>query len=84
MGTGNYNITPLFTGINERTTQKHGHRKRKTAREMIKSYVLKQMYFNVNDENSTAWKYFDFRTSAAWLFRKVNSCLRMAKYGRNM
>jgi hypothetical protein len=49
------------------------------ARKRIKSDVLKQMYFSVNDENATALKYFDLRTGAAWLFRKVNSCLRMAK-----
>jgi hypothetical protein len=78
-GNNNDNTTPMFMGLNK-TTQKHERRKRKTARERIKSYVLKQMYFSVNDKNATiALNYFDLRTSALWRFRKVNSCLRMAK-----
>jgi hypothetical protein len=68
---------PMFLG--QRDNKKHGRRKRKIARERTKSYVLKQMYFSVNDENAIALKYFDLRTSAVWPFRKVNSCLRMAK-----
>jgi hypothetical protein len=55
----------MFIGLNK-TTQKHGRRKRKTARERIKSYVLKQMYFSVNDGNAIALKYFDLRTCAVW------------------
>jgi hypothetical protein len=55
--------TPIFIGINK-ATQKHRRRRKKTARERIKSYVLKQMYFSVNDENATALKYFDLRISA--------------------
>jgi hypothetical protein len=66
------------------TTQNHGCRKRKIAQARIKSYDLKQMCFNMNDENAIALKYFDLRPNAAWHFRKVNSCLRMAKQGQNM
>jgi hypothetical protein len=53
-------------------------------RKGIKSYVLKQMHFSVNDKNAIALKYFDLRTSAVQQFRKVNGCLKMAKQGRNM
>jgi hypothetical protein len=59
----------MFIGLNK-TTQKHGRRKRKIEREKIKSYVLKQMYFSVIDENAIALKYFDLRTSSVWRFRK--------------
>jgi hypothetical protein len=51
----------MFTGLNK-TTQKHRHRKRKIAQKRIKSYVLNQMYFSVNDENAIALKYSDIRT----------------------
>jgi hypothetical protein len=47
--------------------------------ERIKSYVLKQMNFSVNDKHEIALKYFDLRTSAVLRFQKVNSCLRMVK-----
>jgi hypothetical protein len=67
----------MFTSPNK-TTQKHGRRKRKIARERIKNYVLIKMYFRVNDENTVALKYFDLRTSAVWRFQKGSSCLRMA------
>jgi hypothetical protein len=50
------NTTPIFIGLNK-TTQKHGRRKRKIPRKRIKIYVLKQMYFNVNNENAIAMKY---------------------------
>jgi hypothetical protein len=43
------------------------------------SYVLKQTHFSVNNVNAVALKYFDFRTSAVWLFRKAKSCPRTAK-----
>jgi hypothetical protein len=48
------NTISMFIRLNK-TTQKHGRRKRKIALEWIKSYVLKQMHFSVNDEicNST-------------------------------
>jgi hypothetical protein len=39
----------MFIGLNK-TTQKHGRRKRNMARDRIKSYVLKQMYRSINDE----------------------------------
>jgi hypothetical protein len=52
----------MFIGLNK-TAQKHGCRRRGIARERTKSFVLKQMYFSVNDGNSIALKYFDFRTS---------------------
>jgi hypothetical protein len=47
--------------------KKHRRRKRKVAWERIKSYVLKQTYFGV-DENVIALKYFDLRTSVVWWF----------------
>jgi hypothetical protein len=53
----------MFIGLNK-TTQKHRCCKRKTAREKIKCFDLKQMYFSMNDENAIALKYFDLRTSA--------------------
>jgi hypothetical protein len=59
--------------------RKHGRHKGMVAQERIKIYVPKQMYFKVNDENATAFKYFDLRTSAVWLFKKLNSRLRMVK-----
>jgi hypothetical protein len=66
----------MFIGQNKTTTTKHGRRKRKRGREWIKSYILKLMYFSVNEENAIAFKYF---ASVVWLFRKVGECLRMAK-----
>jgi hypothetical protein len=72
------NTAPMFIGLNK-TIQNHRRRKRKMTWERIKGSVLKQMYFSVNDENARALKYFGLRTSAVWRFRKVNSCLRMAK-----
>jgi hypothetical protein len=51
----------------------------KRAREMIKSYVLKQMLFSTDDVNARALKYFDLRTSAVLRFWKMNSYLRKAK-----
>jgi hypothetical protein len=50
------NATPMFIGLNK-TTQKHGRCKRERAREKIKSYVLKQMYFNMKDKNAIALVY---------------------------
>jgi hypothetical protein len=47
-----------------RTTQKHGCCKRKIGQGRIKSYVVKQMYFSMNDENAIALKYFDLRSRA--------------------
>jgi hypothetical protein len=45
----NYNTTtPMFIALNK--TQKHGRHNRKTARERIKSYVLKQINVSVNNE----------------------------------
>jgi hypothetical protein len=57
----------MFTGLNK-TTQKHGRRKRKIERERIKSYVLRQMYFSENDESAVALKYFGLRTTAVSRF----------------
>jgi hypothetical protein len=68
----------MFTGL-KKITQKHGHRKRKVAWEKIKSYILKQKYLSVKDENSTASKHFDLRNGALWRFRKENSSLRRVK-----
>jgi hypothetical protein len=57
----------MFIGLNK-TTQKHGCHKRDKAWEQIKSYVLKQMYFSVNNDNAIALKYSDLRASAMWQF----------------
>jgi hypothetical protein len=57
----------------------HINGKRRAARETMKCYVLKQMHLSVNDGIAIA-----LRTSAVWRFRKVNSCLKMGKLGRNM
>jgi hypothetical protein len=60
----NNTTTPMFIGLNK-TTQKYERRKRKIARERIKSYVHKQTYFIVNDKNAIiALKSFELRTSA--------------------
>jgi hypothetical protein len=67
----------MFIGLNK-TTQKHGRRKRKSAGK-DKELCPQKMYFSVNDGNAITLKYFDLRTSAVWRFRKVNSCLRVAK-----
>jgi hypothetical protein len=45
----NTNTTPMFTGLNK-TTQNHRRRQRKIVQERIQSYVLKQMYFSVNNK----------------------------------
>jgi hypothetical protein len=42
--------------------------------ERKESFVLRQMYFSVNNDNTIAWKYIDLRSS-----QKVNSSLKMAK-----
>jgi hypothetical protein len=52
----------MFIGLNN-IAQKHRRHERKTTREKIKSYILKQMYSSVNDKNSIALQYFDLRTS---------------------
>jgi co-chaperonin GroES (HSP10) len=79
----NDNNTPIIIGLNK-TTQKYGRRKRKTAQENIVMFSDKCTYLSMNDENAIALKYFELRTSAVWHFRRVNSCLRAAKKGRNM
>jgi hypothetical protein len=69
----NDNITtPIFTRLNK-TTQKTD------AQEQVKSEVLKQMYFNVNDENAITLKYFNSRTYAVYQFQQMNSFLRLVK-----
>jgi hypothetical protein len=60
------------------TLQKENNAKRR------ESFVLKQIYFNVNNDNALAHKYSDLESSAVKRFQKVNNCLKMAKYGRNM
>jgi hypothetical protein len=57
------NTTPIFIGLHK-TTQKHGRRKTKVVQEKIKRDVLRQMYFNVNDENAVTLEYFNLRTNA--------------------
>jgi hypothetical protein len=42
------------------------------------SYVPKQMYFNMNDENVMTLECFNMETNAVWQFRQVNNCLSMA------
>jgi hypothetical protein len=54
----NNNITPIFMGLNK-TTQKT-----QTQEEKLKSGVLKQMYFNVNDGDAITLEYFNLRTNA--------------------
>jgi hypothetical protein len=44
--------------------RKHKRYKKKVAQVKIKSGVLKQMCFNVNDENPIALEYFNLRTNA--------------------
>jgi hypothetical protein len=38
--------------------------------ERKESFVLRQTYFKVNNDNEIAWKYIDFRTSAVRRFSK--------------
>jgi hypothetical protein len=57
----NNNITPICIVLNK-TTQKHRRCKKKVVQEKIKSHVLKQMYFNVNDESAIILEYFNLRT----------------------
>jgi hypothetical protein len=47
----NDNTTPIFIGLNN-TAQKA-----RTAQEKFKIDVLKQMYFNVNNENAVTLEY---------------------------
>jgi hypothetical protein len=65
-----------------RRGHKHGRRKWKIGRERIKSFILKQMYFSVNNDNGVALKYIDLRSSAVRRFRKVK--LPEDCQGRNM
>jgi hypothetical protein len=41
------NTTPMFIGLHK-TTQKHGPHKSKISQGNFKSYIHKQIYFNVN------------------------------------
>jgi hypothetical protein len=43
---------------------KHGRRKKKRAQGKVKSYILKQLYYNVTDENIIICEYFNLRTNA--------------------
>jgi hypothetical protein len=54
---------PIFIGLNK-ATQKHWRREKKTTQEKIKSYVPKQTYFSVNDENVITLEYFNVRANA--------------------
>jgi hypothetical protein len=45
---------------------KHGRHKNKEWRE---SFILKQMYFSVNNDNATAWKYIELKSSAVQWFQ---------------
>jgi hypothetical protein len=54
----------------------------KSAR--VQSFILKQTYFSVINNNAIVSKYIDLRSSSVHQFQTVNSCLKMAKYGRNM
>jgi hypothetical protein len=47
--------------------------------ERIESFGLRQTHFNVNNDNTIAWKYIDLRSSDVRRFHKVNDCLKMAK-----
>jgi hypothetical protein len=49
------------------------------VQEKINRDVLKQMYFNSNDENAKTVEYFNLRTNAVWQFQQMNRCLRIAK-----
>jgi hypothetical protein len=51
-------------------TQKHGCRKKKLAQENIRSDLLKQMHFIVNDETVMTLEYFNLRTIA--VFQQMN------------
>jgi hypothetical protein len=54
----------VFKGLGlNKTTQKHGCCK-KVVQEEIESDVLKQIYFNVNDENAITLECFNLRTNA--------------------
>jgi hypothetical protein len=52
----------MLIGLNK-TRQRHGRREMTRARERTKSYVLKQTYISVNDENAAVLKYFDLSTA---------------------
>jgi hypothetical protein len=43
--------------------RKQGRRKKKVAQVKIKGDVLKQIYFNVNDENARILEYLNLRTN---------------------
>jgi hypothetical protein len=58
-------VTSLHLALNIcYTLQKHGRRKWKIAPEGRKSFVLKETYFSVNDDNARALKYINLRSSA--------------------
>jgi hypothetical protein len=65
----NDNITPIFIGLNK-TTQKHGCHKGRVTQRKINSYVPKQMYINVNDENVMTLECFNMGTNACGSFDK--------------
>jgi hypothetical protein len=52
---------------------------KKVKQEQVQSEVLKQMHFDVNDENAITLEYFNSRSIAVDQFQQMNSCLRMAK-----
>jgi hypothetical protein len=60
----NFSIQVTYTslvGTYIQREQKHGRRKRKIARECRKSFILKQMYFSANNDNSIALKHIDLQ-----------------------
>jgi hypothetical protein len=73
----------MFVGLNK-TAQKPPMPQEEKRTGKDKELCSRINVLSVNDENAIALKYFDLRTRAVWQFRKVNSCLRIAKSGRNM
>jgi hypothetical protein len=52
-------------------------KKKEIKAERRENFVLKQMYFSVNNDTATALKYTDLRSSAVRRFS--NNCLKIAK-----
>jgi hypothetical protein len=52
MGHIKIKITPQFTGLNKTTQKKNTEATRGKQSGEGQSYVLKQMYFSMNDENA--------------------------------
>jgi hypothetical protein len=54
-------------------------KQRENNAERKESFILKQTHFSVNSNITVAWKYIDLGQ-----FQKVNSCLKVAKWCRNI